>query len=99
MTATGPDEERPRTLGALVQVVDDRVQGDASTQEALDSYVDVFQAHLGIRLSQNDHDRLADGAELASAVRPPRAGFRLLNRGLVRDVTCETLEEVREGMV
>ena len=61
--------------------------------------MDGFHAHLGVGLLEHGHDGPADSAELAPAVRPASARRMRPTLVLVRVVTCETLEEVLEGVV
>lgn len=82
-----------------MEVVGDRVARDVSAQKTLNLGVDVFETHLGLGLGENEDDRLADGAELASAVWPSRVNLDLPSGVLVWNVTRETLEKVREGAV
>jgi hypothetical protein len=61
--------------------------------------MDDSHTHLAIRVGQNSHDGRTDAAELAPPVWPAGVRGSPPRRDLDRVVTCETLEEVLEGVV
>lgn len=99
---SGHDASEPRRPGLrrmATQVVGHRVPGDASAEEPLNFGVDGLHAHLAVGFGQNRHDGGADGAELAPPVRPASSLCPSPRPVLVPVVTCETLEDVLEGVV
>jgi hypothetical protein len=69
-----------------------------SAQKALDLCMDGLGAHLFSR-AKNGHDSGTHSAEASSAVWPAAVSFSVLRGCFTRSSTCETLEEVTEGVV
>jgi hypothetical protein len=95
---TAPDEERALSFRAPEKAIGHGVERHASVEHMLNLRVDRSHMHLGISLSEDRHDRLADCPELAPTIR--RAGASVLPwRSFARGMTCETLEKVFGGVV
>src|SRR5665213_3423786 len=99
MPVTGSDEERPLSLGALDQIVSDRLERHAALERVLNLSMDGLHAHLRVCPGQDSHDGPAHCAELTATIRPSGGPCIRSAQLLVRDLRCETLEKVSERVV